>query len=207
MRGDPPHDGNHASRWRGGASGLCGNVCGCFVTRGDGSAYKPRSARAARNGRGSARIAPDGPTQLNEVAVVGLPDQNWASTKVGNGCTVSMSVNVGIVNTRPSVSRMTGPRASAVRVQPNPARTAKRGTRQVGRLRPAGDETVRPCPERCHRRRRASERKQNQARGSARTPVWQSSNRSPGAWRSRSARESVEWRQSERPTWPRPPLR
>jgi hypothetical protein len=39
-----------------------------------------------------------------------------------------MSSRVARVKTRPSVSRITGPSASAVRSQPSPSRTAKTGT-------------------------------------------------------------------------------
>jgi hypothetical protein len=47
---------------------------------------------------------------------------------VGNGSSSSNALNVTTVNVRPSVSRITGPKASAVLLQPIPPRTAIRGT-------------------------------------------------------------------------------
>lgn len=48
--------------------------------------------------------------------------------KLGKGLTSSIEESVANVNTRPSVSRMTGPSASLIRAQPIPPRTAINGT-------------------------------------------------------------------------------
>ena len=55
-------------------------------------------------------------------------EKSGRSSRLGNGATSRMELNVDKVKTRPSVSRTTGPSASLIRVQPTPPNTAKRGT-------------------------------------------------------------------------------